>query len=251
MTNQVQPVVVDIENEPSRRIIDLVNINELEGVMAKIHQFQSLIQNTLKQNHDYGVIPNTSKPTLLKPGAEKIVMLLGLRSEFEIEENLIDQNTSFIRYMVKCRLYRGDILITEGIGSCNSRENKFRKTSCHNVDNTLVKMAKKRALVDAALLVGSLSDIFTQDIEDMDLNGDKPGQPRIYTDDDGTITKPQAKRLFAIADGDEELVKTLLDKYGYKKSMEIKKTQYEKICQEAAKIKSDEPTELPEALRQA
>ena len=29
-------------------------------------------------------------------------------------------------------------------------------------------MAKKRALVDATLLVASLSDVFTQDIEDMD-----------------------------------------------------------------------------------
>ena len=40
----------------------------------------------------------------------------------------------------------------------------------HNDDpadqvNTVLKMAKKRALVDAALSVGSLSDLFTQDIE--------------------------------------------------------------------------------------
>jgi hypothetical protein len=33
--------------------------------------------------------------------------------------------------------------------------------------NTLVKMAKKRALVDAALSAGRLSDLFTQDLEDM------------------------------------------------------------------------------------
>lgn len=33
--------------------------------------------------------------------------------------------------------------------------------------NTLVKMAKKRALVDAALSAGRLSDLFTQDLEDL------------------------------------------------------------------------------------
>ena len=33
--------------------------------------------------------------------------------------------------------------------------------------NTILKMAKKRALVDAALSAGRLSQVFTQDIEDM------------------------------------------------------------------------------------
>lgn len=33
--------------------------------------------------------------------------------------------------------------------------------------NTILKMAKKRAQVDATLTVASLSEIFTQDIEDM------------------------------------------------------------------------------------
>ena len=35
--------------------------------------------------------------------------------------------------------------------------------------NTILKMAKKRALVDATLSAGRLSNIFTQDIEDMGL----------------------------------------------------------------------------------
>jgi len=35
--------------------------------------------------------------------------------------------------------------------------------------NTILKMAKKRALVDAALSAGRLSQVFTQDIEDMGL----------------------------------------------------------------------------------
>src|SRR5690606_29527760 len=41
------------------------------------------------------------------------------------------------------------------------------KQDKYMLGNTCLKMAKKRAQVDAALTVGSLSDIFTQDLEDM------------------------------------------------------------------------------------
>jgi hypothetical protein len=36
------------------------------------------------------------------------------------------------------------------------------------IANTVLKMAKKRAMVDAVLIVASLSNIFTQDMEDFD-----------------------------------------------------------------------------------
>lgn len=38
--------------------------------------------------------------------------------------------------------------------------------------NTILKMAKKRAMVDVALSVGRLSELFTQDIEDMQANAE-------------------------------------------------------------------------------
>jgi len=37
-----------------------------------------------------GVVPGTNKPTLLKPGAEKLLMMMGLRSEFEIVDSTRD-----------------------------------------------------------------------------------------------------------------------------------------------------------------
>src|SRR5690554_2810435 len=153
--------------------IDRVEIQEVQQVMKKIEQFQKVVQSQLRQNHDFGVIPGTPKPTLLKPGAEKLLMLLGLRSKFEIVESTRDFDKGFFQYQVRCSLYKGDMLVTEGLGSCNNREKKYLKQDPYTIDNTVLKMAKKRALVDAALLVGSLSDIFTQDLEDMDLTGEK------------------------------------------------------------------------------
>ena len=131
---------------------------------------------------------------LLKPGAEKILMMMGLRSEFEIVDSTRDFENGFFQYQVRCKLYKSDLIITEGLGSCNTKERKYLRQDPFSIDNTVLKMAKKRALVDAALLVASLSDVFTQDLEDMDLEGQQvSSRKRYYTDQDGTIQLPRQK----------------------------------------------------------
>ena len=153
--------------ETALNIIENMNLQSVENSMNKIGQFQNVIQNTLKSGHDFGVIPGTSKPTLLKPGAEKIAMMMGLRTEFEIVDNTRDWNQGFFQYQVRCKLYKGDMLITEGLGACNTKEKKYINQDAFTLDNTVLKMAKKRSFIDAILLVASLSEVFTQDIEDM------------------------------------------------------------------------------------
>lgn len=223
-------------------IIDTVEVAQVEATMRKISQFQQVIQNTLHQNHDYGIIPGTDKPTLLKPGAEKILMMMGLRSEFEIVDSTRDFEKGFFQYQVRCKLLKGDTVITEGLGACNTREKKYMKMDPYTMDNTVLKMAKKRALIDATLLVASLSDIFTQDLEDMDINGQPTEMQKVYTDQDGTISKAQAKRMYALAKGDAELCKRVMQKYGYEKSEQVKKIDYNKICEE---IEAEAEEELP------
>lgn len=223
----------------SLSIIENVNLQQIQGTLTKIAQFQQLVQNQLKQNHDYGIIPGTPKPTLLKPGAEKILMLMGLRSEFEIVDSTRDFEKGFFQYQVRCKLYRGDILITEGLGAANTKERKYLKQDPYTIDNTVLKIAKKRALIDAVLLVASLSEVFTQDIEDMDLKGNQlpqneqqRQQQSLTPDSNDTISKAQAKRMYALAKGDAELCKRVMQKYGYEKSEQVKKIDYNKICEE-------------------
>lgn len=222
-------------------IIDTVEIQQVQATMNKITQFQQVIQNTLHQNHDYGVIPGTDKPTLLKPGAEKILMMMGLRSEFEIVDSTRDFEKGFFQYQVRCKLLRGDTVITEGLGACNTREKKYLKMDPYTMDNTVLKMAKKRALIDAALLVASLSDVFTQDLEDMDLAGEKVTERKKYvTDQDGTISKAQAKRMFALAKGNAEIVRQVINEYGYDKSEQVKKVEYDDICSKIEKLAEEQ-----------
>lgn len=224
------------ETQNSVAIIDMVEIQQVQATMNKISQFQQVIQKTLHQGHDFGVIPGTDKPTLLKPGAEKILMMMGLRSEFEIADSTRNFEKGFFQYQVRCKLLKGDMLITEGLGSCNTRERKYLKMDPYTMDNTVLKMAKKRAMVDAALLVASLSDVFTQDIEDIDLSGQQTGGKKYYTDQDGTISKAQAKRMFAISKGNADIVRQVLQEYGYERSEEVKKTEYDAICSKVEEL---------------
>lgn len=149
-------------------VIDSIDTNIVARTMEKIHAFQQVIQQAVKPGHDIGIIPGTNKPTLLKPGAEKIVMMMGLSSRYEIMDKVEDYEKGFFSYNIRCTLSRNGFDICEGVGNCNSRESKYVKADPYSIANTILKMAKKRAYVDAALSVASLSDIFTQDLEDME-----------------------------------------------------------------------------------
>ena len=218
-------------------ILNMVDFNKLNDVVKKINQFQGIVQSQLKDGVDYGIIPNTKKPTLLKPGAEKILMLLGLRSEFEIIDSTRDFKEGFFQYQIKCRLFKREILITEGIGSCNTKESKYNYKDGCNFDNVVLKMAKKRALVDSALIVGALSDIFTQDCEDIDFSSNNNKDIMSCNKykkvkDDICISKNQAKRMFALSKGNNDLVLEIINKYGYNNSLDVKVIDYDNICNE-------------------
>ncbi|MCR5544135.1 MAG: regulatory protein GemA [Eubacterium sp.] len=128
------------------------------------------IDTVLISGVDYGVIPHCNKPTLLKSGAEKIMNYLGLIARTEVVNRVEDHNTAFFSYECKVFLidYNG-VVKGEGVGICNSREGRYAKQNGYAVQNTVLKMAKKRALVDSVLNVGNLSARFTQDIEDMNI----------------------------------------------------------------------------------
>ena len=133
------------------------------------------IDSVLISGVDYGVIPHCNKPTLLKSGAEKIMNYLGLIARTEVVNRVEDYNTGFFSY--ECKVYLIDyngIVKGEGVGICNSREGRYAKQNGYAVQNTVLKMTKKRALVDAALNVGNLSARFTQDVEDMNVETDVP-----------------------------------------------------------------------------
>jgi hypothetical protein len=156
-------------------------------VLEVQNETRSLIEKTLKAGRDYGVVPGTrGKPTLHKPGAERINAAFAVRAVYEIIEKESDHDhenhfygkyddkegpptTSYglYRYVIICRLFHreANVEVGQGVGSCSSLESKYISRP-RDSENTVLKMAKKRAYVDATLSTFGLSDQFTQDIED-------------------------------------------------------------------------------------
>lgn len=154
----------------STSLIDSTTVENMAKTLDKIRKFHAVVHSTLNPVTDYGIIPGTNKPTLLKPGAETMLMLFGLASSIQLVSATPEQltkDTEFVAYTTKVQLLKDGIIVSEGIGTCNSMEKKYQKASALDVANTILKMAEKRALIDAVLHVASLSAVFTQDIEDM------------------------------------------------------------------------------------
>jgi hypothetical protein len=84
------------------------------------------------KDQDFGEIPGTNKPTLLKPGAEKLCNFFGLEPEFTpIMEDLDWTGAQhggevFCYARFRCRLLREGRVVGVGEGSCNSWEAKYR-----------------------------------------------------------------------------------------------------------------------------
>lgn len=153
-----------------------LTVEEAKTIDDEMNRF---IDTVLVSGVDYGIIPHCSKPTLLKSGAEKILNYLSLIARTEVSNRVEDYDNGFFSYEIKVYLldYNG-VVRGEGIGITNTKENKYAKSNGYSVQNVVLKMAKKRALVDAVLNVGSLSSRFTQDVEDMNI---EPEQVRCQT----------------------------------------------------------------------
>jgi hypothetical protein len=119
---------LQIRETDSAAIMPAMSIQDAVDRHQMVVQFVGAM---LKSDIDYGVIPGTNKPTLLKPGAEKLLTFFGLTKRFTVLEKVEDwrggdHGGPFFYYMYRCALYNGDRLIAESDGSCNSHESKYR-----------------------------------------------------------------------------------------------------------------------------
>jgi len=235
---------------------------KLAQTASNLKAIKTFVASAMVEDVDYGKIPGTGdKPTLLKPGAEKLDGLFSCYPQFEFLTVMENPETGLAFYRVKASLISritGRVL-GEGVGSCSSYESKYRwrwvpanslsmlsheeikalpskggaisefafgvekkETSGQygkpaeywkkfedaiaagtarqikrktrkgammdaweidetvyrqanpdlmDVWNTVLKIAQKRAHVAAALTLGAVSDLFTQDLEDY-IDGD-------------------------------------------------------------------------------
>jgi predicted peroxiredoxin len=148
--------------------------------LEEVKQFHNFIKNLLREGEDFGTVEGVSKPFLFKAGAEKITYALGLRIAVSIQDRR--ETDTELSYTVKCQVIdKNDKVISEGFGIASSNEVKYylqiqklinknipQSVAVKSLANTLLKMAEKRAIVDAVLHILGLSNIFTQDEDTLD-----------------------------------------------------------------------------------
>jgi len=230
-TKSLSPTVRD---QRSVSLSSPANQGELNGactvaeVLGQVALIQQIMSATMKDGEHYGRIPGCGdKPTLLKPGAEKLCLTFRMAPFYDVIEVNLDRGHR--EYRVTCELVAvlTGAKLGQGVGYCSSTESKyrFRQGNAEPTDNpvpraywdlrgedpakaqeliggkgfsvkkvegkgwmiakggekvetdnpsdsfnTVLKMAKKRALVDAVLTATAASDIFTQDLEDISAN---------------------------------------------------------------------------------
>lgn len=204
------------------------NALSVQQLLGQVQLIQQVMGATMRDGEHFGKIPGCGdKPTLLKPGAEKLCLTFRLAPAYAVEEKQFERGHREYRVLCTLSSILSGAFIGQGVGVCTSLEAKYRfrqgqgeptdkpvpraywdlrqedpakaqeliggkgystrkiegkgwmickggeRTEHDNPAdhyNTVLKMAKKRALVDAVLTATAASDIFTQDLEDITAN---------------------------------------------------------------------------------
>ena len=99
-----------------------------DDVAAQLEAIEDLMRRAMVKDIDYGNIPGTDKPTLLKPGAEKIGMLFRLRPEFR-REFMRGEDGGHLEVITYCSLTHIETRqewVHEAAGSCSTYESRYR-----------------------------------------------------------------------------------------------------------------------------
>lgn len=126
----------------------------IQVAVEKRNALVEFVQAIMKEGIDYGAIPGTDKPTLLKPGAEKLCTLFGYLPAYEIVEKSEDwtgkdhSGEPFFFYHYRCKVAdQSGRIIATGEGSVNSWEKKYRyrdaKPVCPHCGQMTVNRSKK------------------------------------------------------------------------------------------------------------
>jgi len=228
-------------------------------VKTQVQLIQKVMSEVMKDGVHYGKVQGCGdRKVLLKAGADKIAMTFRLAPSYDVIK--IDLENGHREYEVRCIITNAvsGVFLGQGVGSCSTMEKKYRwrkdvkgdkieNPDIADVYNTVLKMAKKRAGVDAILTVTAASDVFDQDLDDMDPEDISEERPPVKKPERTApaptnaqsgktqfISEAQQRRLFAISKAagvTEDILKDyLLVEYSISSTSEIPWKLYDKIC---------------------
>ena len=125
------------------------------------------VRGALVEGVDYGRVATRrgpSKPSLWKPGAEKICGMLGVTVHYPTlgdYEQAALHGVALVHVILRCEIHDGGgNVVADGVGARSLKQDGGDL-------NKSLKMAAKSAHIDATLRLAGLSEVFTQDLEDM------------------------------------------------------------------------------------
>jgi len=95
---------------------------------ARYRELQAFVQEAMNSGTDYAVIPGAGDtPALLQPGAQKLCELYGFAWRFEDDHSIQDWDKGLFVFRKRCvlMLRRSNVYVGEGVGSCNSKEDRY------------------------------------------------------------------------------------------------------------------------------
>ena len=207
-------IVATTPNAPAEaRVMRPASIEELK---EQVKTIQQCMKGLMKADTHFGKLPGCGdKMVLLKPGAELILTLFHISAEPQIERISDGFDVTYRVTVIGRHIPTGNI-VGYGVGEASTSEKKYKwkEATCHeewedtpetrrqiaytkyrdgnvqkkeqirqnpaDICNTVLKMSKKRALVDLCLTATACSDIFVQDLDDPDFP-QEPQQPPPYS----------------------------------------------------------------------
>lgn len=166
--------MADTKSKKCKKVKSVVALepvsNDLAVMMKSETEKRKLLTEYISKHMvagvDYGTIKfggKESKPSLFKPGSEKYLSLFRFVAFFIKDTDtweMAGKVDGLFCYLCQIKNSKGEV-VGEGRGAANLKEKAGWTV------NNAVKIAEKRAQIDAVLRTGGLSDFFTQDLEDM------------------------------------------------------------------------------------
>lgn len=189
-------------------------------VLSGAQLIQQILQKVMKKGTHYDALPGCGpKPVLLKPGAEQILTTFRISVQPEVQD-LSDSDVAKFRVLAR-GVARDGTTVGIGVGEASSGEEKWkwRAAVCEeeyaatppdrcrikykrdksqtkqvrvepaDISNTVLKMAKKRALVDLCLTATAASDCFQQDLDELS----EELRQAVQSEDGPPIQQPKRK----------------------------------------------------------
>ncbi|MEK5162031.1 hypothetical protein NYE69_06770 [Paenibacillus sp. FSL R5-0527] len=100
----------------------------LTDMKQKYEFLQDFFKQIMVKDEDFGVVPGTQKPTLYKPGAEKLCELYGFAAHVKNKTEERDFDTGYYRVEFTLQMVHraSGIVVGEGVGECSTFESKYR-----------------------------------------------------------------------------------------------------------------------------